>query len=350
MSSSPNTTTPSERTLPARYEIRPLGPEHAPWATAIVCHSNAFHSTVFPVVYPERVAARFNAALKAAGYLVDHQIKSGLSYGVFDKEYPFRRPESASAPAGGRFYWDPEEEGNEEMTAEEVLERMDFPLVSVALAYDGFDKMDFQQCVLFCFFFLLPSFLPPFSKGFVLGLLTSLDCYLRTYAPTHLPNLQPNKKQAQTPHRRPPRLRHRLQAPQRARPARPVDLARAGRAQHAAHAQRDQHAARVRGPGPHGAARAAPHAGGGGAGVPDGQHRVPERRGHARVGAPAGAVPRGGGGAVPHGGVPGGGRGHGAGGEPVLPGEAGGYEGVHDACVRREGGGEEGREEVWVGG
>lgn len=128
--------------LPSRYEIRQLGPEHAQWASAIVIHSNIFYSTVFAVTYPEKQTARFNAAMKAADYLVNHQIESGLSFGVFDKEYEYRREDSAAAQ--GKFHWDPE---NENLSGSQILENMDFPLVSVALAYDGFDKLDMDRYV-----------------------------------------------------------------------------------------------------------------------------------------------------------------------------------------------------------
>lgn len=128
--------------LPSRFEIRQLGPEHAQWASAIVIHSNVFHSTVFSVVYREDQTARFNAALKAADYLVNHQIESGLSYGVFDTKYQYHRAESAATQ--GKFYWDPD---NETISGSEILEAMDFPLVSVALAYDGFDQLDMDRYV-----------------------------------------------------------------------------------------------------------------------------------------------------------------------------------------------------------
>lgn len=122
--------------LPSRYEIRKLTPEHSQWAGAIVCHSNLFHSTIFTHVYPEAKGARFNNMFREISYLVDHQIGSGLSLGVFDKEYQYRKAESAST--NGKFYWDPENE----YSGEELLEAMDFPLVSVALSYDGIDPLD----------------------------------------------------------------------------------------------------------------------------------------------------------------------------------------------------------------
>lgn len=126
--------------LSPRYEIHKLGPEHAQWASAIVCHSNVFHSSIFSVVYPEEKTQRFNAMMQTAGYLVDHQISSGLSYGVFDTEYRYK--EAKSAATGGQFYWDPEKN---DATGNELLEAMDFPLVSVALAYDGFDALDMSR-------------------------------------------------------------------------------------------------------------------------------------------------------------------------------------------------------------
>lgn len=123
--------------LPSRYEIRKLEPEHAQWVGAIMCHSNVFHSTIFPNVYPEAMGARFNKMMKAVPYLVNHQISSGLSIGMFDKEYQYRRADSALT--NGKFYWDPE---HNDYSGEELLEAMDFPLVSIALSYDGIDALD----------------------------------------------------------------------------------------------------------------------------------------------------------------------------------------------------------------
>ncbi|KAL1862902.1 hypothetical protein Daus18300_008232 [Diaporthe australafricana] len=123
--------------LPSRYEIRKLEPKHSQWAGAIVCHSNVFYSSVFPLVYTEAKTLRFNNMMKSVSYLVDHQIDSGLSLGVFDLEYEYKKAGSASTD--GKFYWDPE---NNDPSGEELLEAMDFPLVSVALSYDGVDPLD----------------------------------------------------------------------------------------------------------------------------------------------------------------------------------------------------------------
>lgn len=131
-----------ETGLPSRYEIRTLGPEHIDWADAIVCHSNMFSSPVWPILLPENKTGRCYGMFKAANYLVRHQIDSGLSLGVFDKEYQFKRPESAAT--GGKLYWDLD---NEAADRSELLEQMDFPLVSVALAYDASNPLDMAELV-----------------------------------------------------------------------------------------------------------------------------------------------------------------------------------------------------------
>lgn len=125
--------------LPPRYEIRQLNEDHIEWANAIVLHSNMFHSPVWPVLYPEHKAQRMFTGMGPGTYLVEHQISSGMSFGVFDTEYKFKRPESEAT--GGAVYWD-ELMDSPDATSEEFLERMDFPLASVALAYDGINPLD----------------------------------------------------------------------------------------------------------------------------------------------------------------------------------------------------------------
>ncbi|KAF4507654.1 hypothetical protein G6O67_004130 [Ophiocordyceps sinensis] len=126
-----------EAGLPPRYEIRTLGPEHIEWASAIVMHTNMFDSPVWPVVYPDGKAARLYEAVRNVDYLVRHQVLSGHSLGVFDGEYRFKRDESKAT--GGKLYWD---EADTEADGDRLLEQMDFPLVSVALAYDGAHPLD----------------------------------------------------------------------------------------------------------------------------------------------------------------------------------------------------------------
>ena len=126
--------------LPDRYEIRQLTEKELPWIAAIVIHSNMFHSTVFPIAYPNERAKRCYAAFKAADYLLLHQIKSGHSYGIFDNEYQYKIAEAQKA--GGKLLWNPEDES---ATGAQLLEQMDFPLVSVAMAYDGYNALDMEQ-------------------------------------------------------------------------------------------------------------------------------------------------------------------------------------------------------------
>lgn len=126
--------------LSPRFEVRPLGPGHIDWAKAIGSHSNIFHSPVWPKVHPVDKTKRAYDLFNAVDYLMRYQIESGLSYGVFDKEYQFKRPESENI--GGALYWDPSDVN---ATSEELLEQMDFPLVSIAMALDEAKPMDLTQ-------------------------------------------------------------------------------------------------------------------------------------------------------------------------------------------------------------
>lgn len=126
--------------LPSRYEVRVLGPEHEEWARAICIHTNLFYSPLWPVVYPENRTQRVYQTFRAGHYLIKHQIDSGKSLGIFDKEYQWKRPESATT--GGKLYWNLEDES---ATESELAEQMDFPLVSIAMAYDGIDELDMAQ-------------------------------------------------------------------------------------------------------------------------------------------------------------------------------------------------------------
>lgn len=142
----PNPSNPSS--LKPRYEIRRLEAKHIPWASAIIVHSNMFYSPVWPRLYPEGKGARCHEGQQHMRYLVEHQINSGLSFGVFDTEYQFKREESKATD--GALYWNPSEpsiedaEGTEAESAR-LLEQMDFPLVSVALSYDAYNALDMPR-------------------------------------------------------------------------------------------------------------------------------------------------------------------------------------------------------------
>jgi hypothetical protein len=139
----PNPSNPSA--LPQRFEIRKLDRSHSEWAGAIVLHSNIFYSPVWAALFPEKSTARLFDGAKHISYLVDHQIDSGLSYGVFDTQYVFKNKESEAT--GGKLYWDEKEPSvqetqGREAEAERLLRQMDFPLVSVALSYDSINALD----------------------------------------------------------------------------------------------------------------------------------------------------------------------------------------------------------------
>ncbi|OJJ50603.1 hypothetical protein ASPZODRAFT_218295 [Penicilliopsis zonata CBS 506.65] len=123
--------------LNPRFEIRRLEPAHLDWAKAIIMHTNTFHSPVWPILYPENKARRLYDGFAGADYLIQHQIESGMSFGVFDKEYVFRYPESEKT--GGALHWDMTDET---ATGEQLLHQMDFPLVSIAVAYDAAHPLD----------------------------------------------------------------------------------------------------------------------------------------------------------------------------------------------------------------
>jgi hypothetical protein len=125
--------------LPPRYEIRRLTLDDMPAALAIAMHSNMFYSPVWPVVYPEDKTARLYKGYRSGDYLIRHQIESGHSFGVFDLEYKFKREESKP---NGKLYWDFDDTSAD---CDKLFEQMDFPLCSIAMAYDGFNALEMEQ-------------------------------------------------------------------------------------------------------------------------------------------------------------------------------------------------------------
>ncbi|KAL2352625.1 hypothetical protein BJ546DRAFT_1039474 [Cryomyces antarcticus] len=102
---------------------------HIDWAKAIVMHSNMFYSPVWSVIYPVQRLHRLHRGIEAGTYIVEHQINSGMSFGVFDNEYKYKRPESEATE--GRLYWN--ETAEPDADADNLLSQMDFPLVSQVL-------------------------------------------------------------------------------------------------------------------------------------------------------------------------------------------------------------------------
>ncbi|KAI8623382.1 hypothetical protein F5Y19DRAFT_468541 [Xylariaceae sp. FL1651] len=127
--------------LPARYEIRRLGPEIEPWIRALAAYILMLDFQIFSPLYKDRQLVRRlledNPKRKASGL---HCLKSGLSYRIFDKEYQFKKPESIAT--GGAVYWheiDPKEPNLEITGPQRLLDAMDFPLISFALSCDKAD-------------------------------------------------------------------------------------------------------------------------------------------------------------------------------------------------------------------
>ncbi|KAK7908436.1 hypothetical protein PG985_015739 [Apiospora marii] len=150
--------------LPPRYTIRPIDAGVADWAKALAVQGFLLGPSIWS---PLMAAPKTRSALQAFdalhGYYM-HAVNSGVSYGVFDSEYEFARPESKSTDttppgtsngdsntngdvngsghesSGGAVYWrelDPDAPDFETGGgARRMVEGMDFPLVCVALSCD----------------------------------------------------------------------------------------------------------------------------------------------------------------------------------------------------------------------
>jgi hypothetical protein len=129
-----------EPNLPSRYEIRVLTLEHSEWVRAIISHNTAFSSPVWINIYTEDLTKRCYDMFQIGAHMADQQLETGLCLGVFDKEYEFKRAESV--PTGGKLYWDFVDESADE---HKLAEQMDFPLVSVAQAFDSFYPLDMSR-------------------------------------------------------------------------------------------------------------------------------------------------------------------------------------------------------------
>lgn len=144
-----NSTAATTGTAPQAYEVLPgfeirqLGPEHLEITKAVMAHSMIFESPIWSKVIPQGdLTKHIYQLFNMTDTWAMHGLKSGYSYGVFDKNYVFKRPESAAT--NGKLHWD---QNNLSATKEELLEQMDFPLASVALAYDGINVIDPAELV-----------------------------------------------------------------------------------------------------------------------------------------------------------------------------------------------------------
>lgn len=113
----------------SRYEILLLRPEHKDWAKAVRIYSLIFNSPGWRSMYPKDLTKRTYKGFEAIDGLISHCIASGWTYGVFDTQYT---PKNG---VNSQLLWNFKDlEASEEM----LLEQMDFPLVSIALSYDGY--------------------------------------------------------------------------------------------------------------------------------------------------------------------------------------------------------------------
>lgn len=123
---------PTNTTLLPRYQIRKLTLSDLPFAHAIITHANLFHNALWSKLHASDAVSRAYRIFNTGAYNTSHGIESGFSYGVFDTEYQYKNPQSTAT--NGAIYWDPEL--YPASSGADLLEQMDFPLVSVALAYD----------------------------------------------------------------------------------------------------------------------------------------------------------------------------------------------------------------------
>ena len=130
--------------LASQYEIRQLTAADQLFTRALCTHANWYYSPLWTAIYKQD-AAQMWRMMDECDYLVQHLIDSGLSYGVFDTQYRYKRSESEAT--SGALYWDRSQPTDKQT----LLEQMDFPLVSIVLSYDAshpLDKLRMQPLML----------------------------------------------------------------------------------------------------------------------------------------------------------------------------------------------------------
>jgi hypothetical protein len=122
--------------VPDGYEILPLEVKHLPWVAAIVGQTMALDSPILTSAFPHDQTQRAYDAARAIRPSSEHCIKSGLSFGVFVKNWKPRFPDTQAGDTkeARRVHWDT---ANPSATREELLEQMDSPLVSIAMHKDA---------------------------------------------------------------------------------------------------------------------------------------------------------------------------------------------------------------------
>ncbi|KAL7619793.1 hypothetical protein AAE478_010336 [Parahypoxylon ruwenzoriense] len=128
--------------LPPRYEIRLVTPDMADWISALAYFTHFFDSPIWSAIYEGRLASealRAHRLCKAFYQMPEMPAKNGLSFCIWDKEFIFKRPESAAK--GGVCYWDEFDINDPDLEfngRQKLLAALDFPVVSIGLSFDKF--------------------------------------------------------------------------------------------------------------------------------------------------------------------------------------------------------------------
>ncbi|KAJ2966678.1 hypothetical protein NQ176_g10036 [Zarea fungicola] len=125
--------------LSDRYEIRQLEQRHVEWVAAIAAHANVYQGWC-ATLFAGQQARTTLAFAQSAAVTYKKTVELGFSYGIFDKEYQFKRVESVAA--GGGLYFSEFDESDPELevdSREKLNDAMDFPLVSYGMQYDASD-------------------------------------------------------------------------------------------------------------------------------------------------------------------------------------------------------------------
>jgi len=89
--------------FPARFEIRKIQAKDIPWVRATLAHSNIVCGPIWKVALPkEGMTERVYKFYHAIEPVILSAAIDSFSYGIWDTEYKFKRPESAST--GGKLY------------------------------------------------------------------------------------------------------------------------------------------------------------------------------------------------------------------------------------------------------
>ncbi|KAI0165286.1 hypothetical protein GGR52DRAFT_558236 [Hypoxylon sp. FL1284] len=128
--------------LPSRYEIRGVTADLADSIAALSFHSHFFESEVWSRIYEgcqTRSALRAYHECKPFYQLPETSAKNGLSYFIWDKEFVFKRPESAAR--GGICFWDDFDLNDPDLEVDgqqKLYDALDIAIVGFGLAYDKF--------------------------------------------------------------------------------------------------------------------------------------------------------------------------------------------------------------------